>query len=234
MWLRTVLPERQLDADSRATVKLGIGLIATMTALVLGLVTASAKSSFDAVDTGVKQTATQVLALDRVLARYGSETGEIRKGLQRTVGARIDTIWPQGSAKPASLDPMSSETVFGAERLADAIRDLKPHNDSQRALQSRALDLLEALLQGRWLLITGSGASVPTLFLAVLLFWLTIIFASFGLFAPRNAMVVTVLFVCALSVGSAVFLVLEMDGPFDGLLKVSPDPLRYAHAHLNR
>jgi len=234
MWLRTVLPERQLDADSRATVKLGIGLIATMTALVLGLVTASAKSSFDAVDTGVKQTATQVLALDRVLARYGSETGEIRKGLQRTVGARIDTIWPQGSGKPASLDPMSSETVFGAERLADAIRDLKPHNDSQRALQSRALDLLEALLQGRWLLITGTGSSVPTLFLAVLLFWLTITFASFGLFAPRNAMVVTVLFVCALSVGSAVFLVLEMDGPFDGLLKVSPDPLRYAHAHLNR
>lgn len=130
MWLRSVLPERQLDADSRATVKLGIGLIATMTAVVLGLVTASAKSSFDAVDTGVKQTATQVLALDRVLARYGSETGEIRKGLQRTVGARIDTIWPQGSAKPASLDPMSSETVFEAERLAAAIRDLKPHNDS--------------------------------------------------------------------------------------------------------
>jgi hypothetical protein len=234
MWLHTVLPERHLDAESRDTVKLGIGLIATMTALVLGLVTASAKSSFDAVDTGVKQTATQVLALDRVLARYGSETGEIRKGLQRTVGARIDTIWPQGSAKPASLDPMSSETVFGAERLAGAIRDLKPHNDSQRALQSRALDLLEALLQGRWLLITGSGSSVPALFLAVLLFWLTITFASFGLFAPRNAMVVTVLFVCALSVGSAVFLVLEMDGPFDGLLKVSPDPLRYAHAHLNQ
>jgi hypothetical protein len=150
------------------------------------------------------------------------------------VGARIETIWPQGSAKPASLDPMSSETVFGAERLAGAIRDLKPHNDSQRALQSRALDLLEALLQGRWLLITGSGSSVPALFLAVLLFWLTITFASFGLFAPRNAMVVTVLFVCALSVGSAVFLVLEMDGPFDGLLKVSPDPLRYAHAHLNQ
>jgi hypothetical protein len=76
--------------------------------------------------------------------------------------------------------------------------------------------------------------SSPVPFFAVLLFWLTITFASFGLFAPRNAMVVTVLFVCALSVGSAVFLVLEMDGPFDGLLKVSADPLRYAHAHLNQ
>ena len=213
--------------------KVGIGLIATMTALVLGLVTASAKSSFDAVDTAVKQTATQVLALDRVLARYGPETGEIREGLQRAVGARIDMIWPQGSSKPANLDPIRG-TVSGAEGLADAIRGLKPHDDSQRALQARALDLAEALLQARWLVIAGTGASVPVPFLVVLLFWLTITFASFGLFAPRNAMVVTVLFVCALSVGSAVFLVLEMDGPFDGLLKVSADPLRYAHAHLNQ
>jgi hypothetical protein len=231
IWLRTVLPERHLDAESRDTVKVGIGLIATMTALVLGLVTASAKSSFDAVDTAVKQTATQVLALDRVLARYGSDTGEIRKGLKRTVGARIDMIWPPGSSKPASLDPMSAS---GAEGLADAIRGLKPHDDSQRALQARALDLAEALLQTRWLATAITGASIPVPFLAVLMFWLTITFVSFGLFAPRNAMVVTVLFVCALSVGSAVFLVAEMDGPFDGLLRVSGDPLRYAHAHLNQ
>ncbi len=114
MWLRTALPEHHLDAESRDTVKVGIGLIATMTALVLGLVTASAKSSFDDVDTAVKQTAIQVLALDRVLARYGSETGEIRKGLQRLVGARIDMIWPQGSSKPADLDPMRSDGRVGS------------------------------------------------------------------------------------------------------------------------
>jgi hypothetical protein len=230
MWLRAVLPEHYFDTESRDTVKVGIGLIATMTALVLGLVTASAKSSFDDVNTAVKQFATQVLALDRALARYGPETGEIRRGLQRAVGARIDMIWPQDS-KPASLDPMR---VPGVEGLAAAIRGLKPHDDSQRALQARALDLAEALLQARWLVLAGTGASVPVPFLAVLLFWLTITFASFGLFAPRNAMVVTVFFVCALSVGSAVFLVLEMDGPFDGLLKVSADPLRSALAHLNQ
>ena len=106
MWWGAALPEHQLDAESRDTVKVGVGLIATMTALVLGLVTASAKSSFDAVDTAVKQTATELLALDRVLARYGSETGEIRKGLQRVVGARIDMIWRQGSSKRADLDPI--------------------------------------------------------------------------------------------------------------------------------
>jgi hypothetical protein len=234
MWLRTVLPEHHLDTESKDTVKVGIGLIATMTALVLGLVTASAKSSFDTVNTTVKQTAVEILALDRVLARYGPETGEIRSGLQRGVGARIDMIWPQGSAKPAKLDPIQSGAATIAEGLADAIRGLKPRDDAQRALQSRALDLTEALLQARWLVFAGTETSIPLPFLVILLFWMTIAFVSFGLFAPRNATVLVVLFVCALSVGSAVFLIMELDRPFDGVLSVSADPLRYAYSHLNQ
>jgi hypothetical protein len=234
MWLRTLLPEHHLNAESKDTVKVGIGLIAMMTALVLGLVTASAKSSFDAVDSAVKQTAIEILVLDRTLARYGSETGEIRKGLQRAIGARIDMIWPQGSSKPANLDPTASGAGAEAERLGGAIRALKPRDDSQRALQSRALDITEALLKARWLVLAAIEPSVPVPFLVILLFWLTITFASFGVFAPRNATVLTVLSVCALSVSLAVFLVLEMDAPFDGLLKVSADPLRYAYAHLNQ
>jgi hypothetical protein len=227
--LHTLLPKHYFDNESRDTVKVGIGLIATMTALVLGLVTASAKSSFDNVNTAVKAFATQTLALDRTLARYGSETAGIRNELKRVVGTRIDMVWPQGSSKPTSLDPLS-----GGEEIARAIRNLKPAADSQRALQARALDLAETLLQSRWIVTTSIGASVPLPFLAVLLFWLTITFASFGLFAPRNAMVVGVLFVCALSVASALFLVLEMDGPFEGLLKVSAEPLRSAYARLNQ
>jgi hypothetical protein len=231
-WLHTILPEHHLNDESRDTVKLAIGLIATMTALVLGLVTASAKSSFDAVDTLVKHTAMDILTLDRLLARYGPETGEIRGALQRAVASRIDMIWPQSSSRPAHLEP--STAASGVEGLADAIRGLTPRDDSQRSLQSRALDLAEGLLQARWLVFAGGGTSVPLPFLLVLLFWLTITFTSFGLFAPRNATVLVVLFVCSLSVASAVFLILEMDGPFDGLLKVSADPLRYAHAHLNQ
>jgi hypothetical protein len=234
MWLQKTLPGHHLDVESRDTVKVGIGLVATMTALILGLVTASAKSSYDEVNSAVKKAAVDVLALDRVLARYGSETEEIRKGLQRAIGARIDMIWPQGSSKPANLEPMRSGAGTEVERLTDAIRALKPRDDSQRALQSRALDMAEALLQARWLVIATIEPSVPVPFLVILLFWLTIIFASFGVFAPRNATVLAVLFVCALSVSLAVFLILEMDAPFDGLLKVSADPLRYAYAHLNQ
>jgi hypothetical protein len=215
-------------------VKVGFGLIATMTALVLGLVTASAKNSFDSIDTAVKQSAIDVLTLDRVLARYGPETGEIRTHLKHAIRVRMEMIWPQNSSKPADLNPIRSGAGARAEALADAIRGLQPRADSQRALQSQALDLAEALLQARWFALASTQTSVPVPFLVVLLFWLTITFASFGLFAPRNPTVLAVLFVCALSVGSAVFLILEMDGPFDGVLKVSPDALRSAYAHLNQ
>ena len=119
-WLRTTLPEHHLNDESRDTVKLGTGLIATMTALVLGLVTASAKSSFDAVNTAVKNTAMDILTLDRLLARYGPETGEIRGALQHAVASRIDMIWPQSSSEPARLEP--SVEASGVEGLADAIR----------------------------------------------------------------------------------------------------------------
>lgn len=230
-WLRTILPDHHLSDESRDTVKLGIGLIATMTALVLGLVTASAKSSFDAVDTALKHSAMDILTLDRLLARYGPETKEIRVALQHVVASRIETIWPQNSSRPADIEPLRAASEV--EGLADAIRGLDARDDFHRSLQARALDLAETLLQMRWLVVARGGTSVAPPFLVVLLFWLTITFASFGLFAPRNATVLAVLFVCALSVGSAAFLILEMDGPFDGMIKVSADPLRYAVGHLN-
>ena len=234
MWLRTILPEHHLDDDSKDTIKLGIGLIATRAALILGLITASAKGSFDAADAAVKNTAIDVITLDRTLARYGPETGEIRSALKRVIGDRINMVWPQGSSKTTILDPMRSRTGSEAEELANAIRALKPHNDSQRALQSRALNFTEALLQARWLIFAGTEKSIPLPFLVILVFWLTFIFASFGLFAPRNTTVLVVLFICAVSVGSAVFLIVELGTPFDGLLKISGDPFRYVYAHLNQ
>jgi hypothetical protein len=234
MWLHTTLPEHHLDDDSKETVKLCIGLIATMAALVLGLVTASANSSFNAMDVAVKNTAIDVLTLDRELARYGPETGEIRKNLQRLIGERIEMIWPKDSSKPSILVPMSSRTKSSAEELADAVRALKPRDDSQRALKSRALDLIEVLLKARWLILAGTENSIPMPYLVIIVFWLTIIFAGFGLFAPRHITVLAVFFVCAVSVGSAVFLILEMGTPFEGLLKISAEPIRYAYMHINQ
>jgi hypothetical protein len=234
VWLRKALPSHHLDNDSRDTIKVGIGLIATMTALLLGLVTASAKSSFDTMDTAVKQTAIQILTLDRLLARYGPETNEIRQGLKQGVGARIDMIWPHDSAKPVSVNPMPSGSAPMAERLTDAIRSLKAKDDAQRALQSRAVDTAESLLQARWMALVGAENSIPLPFLVILVFWLTIVFVSFGLFAPRNATVIAALFVCSVSVAAALFLVLEMESPLTGFIQVSPDALRYALSSLGK
>ena len=224
-WLRNVVPERHLQGESRDSVNVGIGFVATMSALVLGLVTASANNSFDAVDTAVKHTAADLLAFDRLLARYGPEAAEIRVGLKRAVADRIETIWPD-SASTALPDP--SANAENVERLADAILLLEPRDASQRWMQARALDLSEDVFRARWLVFAGLGSSVPPLLLMVLLVWLMLIFGSFGLFAPRNPTALVMLIAAALSVSGAVFLVLELDGPFDGLLQVSSDPLRYA------
>ncbi len=229
MWLRTVLPEHHLTAESRSVVNVGVGLIATMTALVLGLVLSEAKTSFDAVDSAIKTSAIQVLTVDRLLARYGPETTAIRQRLRDGVAARMQVLWPQTS-HPAKFDPLRGSQM---EAFAAALRALTPRDETQRALQARAVDLAETLLQSRWFVFASAESSVAVPFLVIVVFWLTVTFASFGLFAPRHATVITVLFVCALSVGSAVFLVLELDTPFDGWIAVSAEPFRYAYAHLS-
>lgn len=230
IWLAGVLPAHHLQGASRDTVNVGIGLVATMSALVLGLVTASAKSSFDAVDDAVKHTAADVLAVDRLLARYGPETAGIRGDLKAVLADRVEAVWPEHAAPTALPEP--AENLADVEGIADAILRLTPRDPGQRWLQARSLDLADEVFQARWLVYAGHGSSVPPLFLGVLLFWLTITFASFGLFAPRNATVLAILIAAALSVAGAVFLVLELDEPFDGMLRVSPDPLRYALARL--
>lgn len=125
-------------------------------------------------------------------------------------------------------------TSAGGEVLYDKVQELSPHSDAQRSTQAHALNVTLALGQTRLLLFEQKGSSISMTLLVVMVFWLTIIFVSFGLFAPPNATVVATLFVCALSVSGAIFLVLEMDRPFSGLIQISDAPLRKALAHLGR
>ena len=232
LWLRTRSPEHLLNAGSRDSVIQSITLVATMTAVMLGLIVASAKSSFDAVDVAVKSGATDILTLDRVLARYGPETGEVRNALKQALARRIEMIWPQSSSRPVQID--LSGVSARVEGVAERIHALTPRDDTQRSLQTQAVVIAERLLEAKWVVFAGSRASIPVPLLVLIVFWLMIAFTSFGLLGTQNTTVVTVLFLCALSVGSAVFLILEMDGPFVGLIKVSADPLRFAYAHLNQ
>jgi hypothetical protein len=233
MWLRAVLPHHHVSAQSQDTIKISIGLIATMTALVLGLVTASAKSSFDAVEEAVKKTSTDIMALDRALARYGPETTPIRADVAELIRLRVDAIWPQVAQGRVDVDPARAGTVTRGEKIADAVRALQPADDLQRAMQQRASDRIEALLDTRWLALSADEVTIPAPFLIVMVFWLTITFTSFGLFAPTNATVVGALLLAALSVAGALFLVLELGSPFDGVVRTSPDPLLRALQRIN-
>ena len=230
MFVHRFLPAEHLSSDSKDVVKLGIALIATMSALVLSLLVASAKSAFDTRSNQLTQASADMILLDRALARYGPETKEARALLKSSMAVTLERFWPAEGTKRITIDPGRSPT----EVLYDKIEALKPQSDQQRSMQNQALTLATEVGRTRLLVFENLGASIPVPFLVVLVFWLCIIFASFGLFAPRNATVITVLCVCALSVAGAIFLILELDQSFEGLLQVSAAPLRAALAQLGR
>ena len=182
MFLRVVIPEHHLSDGAKDVIKLGMGLIATMTALVLGLVIATAKNSYDTQNDAVKHTAAKVLLLDRVLSNYVPETKEARELLRWTISYMLDAIWPEDPSQRARLD--APEAVFIDRGIDARILQLSPQNDTQRWLRSRALQIGSEITETRWLVLGGRGSSIPVPFLVVVVFWLTIIFGSFGLFAP--------------------------------------------------
>jgi hypothetical protein len=230
--VRRRLPEAHLSNDSKDVIKLGMGLIGTMTALLLGLLVASAKSSYDTQRNGVAQLAANVIMLDRALARYGPETKETRELLRSSVSDMIQRTWPEEHADSNSESRTDTEGRY--EVVFEKIQELTPKNDAQRSLQGQAIKIATETAQLRWQLFTQRDSSIPVPFLVVMVSWLALIFASFGLFTPRNATAVTTLIVCAVVVSSALFLILELDRPFDGIIKLSSSPLRSALAMLGR
>jgi hypothetical protein len=230
--IRRVLPPSHLAKDSQDVVRTGMGLVATMTALLLGLVTAAAKSTFDAQDGAVRASAVNLLSLDHLLAGYGPDARQARDALKEVVRSRLELTWPaKGSS---SHRPAGFQAGTGGEPVEHAIVNLNPTTDAQRFYKSQALGLTEEVMKTRWGLLSNRQGAIPTAFLAVVICWLGATFASFGLFAPKNATVVVVLFIAAFSVAAAVFLLLELNQPFDGLIKVSGEPLRFALENLGK
>jgi hypothetical protein len=230
LFLGAVLSVQRLSSEAKDTVKLGTGLIGTMTAILLGLLIASAKSFFDAQNTGITEISAKVILLDRILAHYGSETKEIRGRLQSAVRDALDTMWPEGRAENSG----KAGAPGGGEALYEKIQELSPQSDAQRLLQSQALNVAIDLAKTRWLTVEQASNSVSVPLLVVLVFWLSLIFCSFGLLAPRTPIVVATLGLCALSVSAAVFLVLDLYIPYRGVVRVSSAPLRTALDRLGK
>ena len=226
LFLRTILPGHHLNEEARDAVKLGAGLVATLTALVLGLLISSSKGSFDATNAMLTQSGAKILMMDRVLANYGPETSEIRGLLKRFLSARAAKVWPEKGEK---IKKIPGADFFGKmidmEEIQTDLRSLSPKSDLQRSFQAQALQISDDLAQLRWLLFEQLQSSLPPMFLGILVFWSAILFACFGLLTPRNGTVVVVFLVCAISVAGAIYLILEMEKPLTGTMKISSGPM---------
>lgn len=231
-FLHGKMPQQHLESESKDTVRLAMGLIVTLSALVLGLLVASARDSFNQISGETMRMAIKVVQLDRVLAQYGPDAKEIRDVVKTGYSNAMELMLSGDESEQLKLG--TPEAVARFESVQAKIRELSPQNDLQRKLQSQALEISDSISGSRWLLLMASKGSVSPPLLVVLVFWLSLIFTAWAVFAPRNLTVTAALLACALSVAGATFLILEMDQPLTGLIRVSGTAVREALSHLGQ
>jgi hypothetical protein len=222
-FLRHRLPGHHLRDDSKEVIKMASGMIATLVALVVGLLVSSAKSSFDDANDVITQAGAKAILLDRALRRYGPEATPIRTRMKEAIQSAVDRLWPKPGATQTGIAAIEHGT--GMDEIQTMIEHLAPSDEAHRLIRTDALEICTDLVRSRWLLIEKTQSSLPLPFLAILIFWLTVLFVSLGLLAPRNATTVVCLLVCAVSMAAAIVLLIEMDQPLEGLIKASPGPL---------
>jgi hypothetical protein len=230
MLMRRKLPESHLGDETKSVVTLSMGVVGTLTALVLSLLIATASSTFNTRNQEITVIAAKVIQLDRLLRRYGPEADGLCDLLRRYTAMRFQDLFPPGSAKPALENP---RTITLFEELEDRLAAMEAHNAQQRWLQSQAQALTTDLTEVRWLLAEQEVLGIPVPVLLVVLFWLCLLFMSFGLFAPPNVTVTVALFLCALAVAGAIQTILDLSKPFEGVIRVSGQPLRHALEVIN-
>ena len=228
--LRRIIPAEHLSADSKDAVKLALGLVATMTALLLGLLVSSAKNSFDTARSEVIQMSAKIALLDRVLLLYGAQTAEARRALRDSVAEAVRRTWPAEGRRPASLE--ANEQMGDA--VYAAISRLAPQDDAQRALKAEAVTLMVQLAELRALVQAQAVSSVSKPLLMALAIWLGVIFLGFTVLAPPNATSTLALLAGAFSVACAVFILLELDYPFAGVVRIPSEPMIRTLDHLSK
>ncbi len=225
-----VLPNSHLNSDARDVIKLGMALIATLVALVLGLMIATAKGTYDAQSAAVRQFSADAFLIDRTLGEYGPETRPARALLREAVELMLQRLWPADGSAPASLAPGEAHAPL-SQFLSEVTR-LAPRDQKQEFLKTQALRVTSEMAQVRSQMYVQGTSELPTPFLVVVVIWLVVLFAGSGLIAARNPTVLVFLLAATLSVSGAVFLIQELAVPFSGVIRVSGAPLREVITHL--
>jgi hypothetical protein len=225
-----LLKTEHITPESKEAVRLAMGLVATTVALVLGLLIASAKGFYDIGNTEMTELAANIVFMDRILAHYGPEAQQARAELRTSVEYLVNSDASNSASAKTRFDPGAA----GQDALYERLQGLSPGNENQRHLQAQALDYATRIGHTRWLMFEQKTTPLPTPLLGMLVFWLTLLFISFGMFVRPNAVVVASLFLAALALAGAVFLIVEMYQPYGGFIQVSDAPLRAALAQLGR
>jgi hypothetical protein len=241
--VKTRLPERHRSRDSIELTQLGVTLLATFAAIVLGLLTTSVKAGFDAAYAARGTYAAQLAQMDQCLRDYGPETAPIREQLQSYVAAVIASTWPDEKPPADVRYPNTSEmpltgesSVLGAiiNSVGKEVLDLQPADAQHQRILNQCTQQYSDLIKSRWTVIEGARASISTPFYWVLVFWLVILFACLGLTAPPDAMAVIVISLSAISITGAVFVILDLDLPYGGLFGIPSESMRNALADMMR
>jgi hypothetical protein len=230
MQVRKRVPESHLASDGKDIVKVGLGFLATMTALVIGLLVGSAKSSFDTIGDGVVDSAAAIVRLDRMLEQYGPETAPLREQMRQSLKLSIGRIWSEQASEVAGLAAIANQR--NADQIEAQLLALQPANEAQAWYRDESLGLFSEFAQLRAKLIQQERVELPRPLVGILLGWLCVLFAGFGLLAPRNPTVLLVLTTCGVSASCAVLVILDMSQPLVGWLRVSSAPLVDALARL--
>jgi hypothetical protein len=224
MALRRALPEEHLGQDAKDTMRLAIGLVVTMTGLVLGMLVSSAKTYYDSQKNKIAAMSTDIILLDNSLATFGPEAAQVRIEARKFVEDATDRIWPEEKWRSSQLRPKDNDRTFLME-----LQLLAPKNDAQVSAKTQIESLVQSLKKSYWsMFLESEQALLPIPLLVVVTSWLVTIFISFGIFAPPNPTVVLTLIICALAVSAAIFIIMEMYSPFSGVLRISSAPVRDA------
>ena len=243
LWLRPRLAEPHLDAEARGVVANITGLMSAMAALLLGLLVASAQDSYRTVGDEVDVLAANMVAMDRALKQYGPEAAPARAQLKGLWTEEVDRIWPRNgrpnldavlimpNAQPTTLPPDGSGEP---PTFAALVHRLEPKTSAQGYLQREMLDLLQQNARTRVLIASQATNDLPTPIIVVIAFWLVTLFLAFGMLARANPVVMVTLLIGAASVGGALFVVLELNRPFSGIMSLDDRAMRQALATIGR
>jgi hypothetical protein len=224
--LGSILPRSHLTEATQKSVQTTMNVAGILAALVLGLLIASTKTNFDTSSREIEQFGASLTLLDRELLHFGPEAKDVRDELRAFTERKIALTWPtDGRIRPLMHDAQAVQMLDDVE---DRLRTMSPQTEAHRAGRKSALKLIRELKRTSRLLAVQQGSETPRAFLIVVVFWLSMLFISYAIFAPLNATVVAAMLICAVSVSVAVNLIFDMDQPFVGFVRVSPAPMQQA------